>query len=91
MNHEEKHSKVVDDLMDKVDEALDQDKEDEKVMGRLKHPYVKWAFSSLIVLLFLIFATYFISFIFRIPLPESKLLEVIMSTIVEVMKILLPG
>lgn len=78
-------------LLDKVDQALDQDKEDEETRERLKHPFVKWAFGSLIALLFMIFITYFLSFILRIPLPEIKFLESFMNGVIEVMKILVPG
>ncbi|HEX9137650.1 MAG TPA: hypothetical protein VF905_12005 [Nitrospirota bacterium] len=82
---------AMDDILDKVDHALDPEEADRKMMGRLKHPFVRWVIGSLIALLFMLFATYFLSFILKIPLPESKLLETFMSTIVEIMKVLVPA
>lgn len=39
---------------------------------------------------FLIVVTYILSFILQIPLPESKILEKIIDSIIEMMKILVP-
>jgi hypothetical protein len=82
---------AMDNILDKVDHALDPDEADKKVMGRLQSPFVRWSFISMIVLMFLLFGTYFLSFILKIPLPESEVLKVFMSTIVEILKILVPA
>lgn len=81
--------KTTGDFLDKVDKALDQDHEDDKTIRRMKNPFIQRIITSLIVLLFLLFATYFLSFIFKIPLPESKLFEGFMNTILEIMKLFL--
>jgi hypothetical protein len=82
---------AMDNIMDRVDNALDPEEADKKVMGRLQNPFVKWTVVSLIALLFLIFITYFLSFILKIPLPESAVLTTLMNVIVEIMKILVPA
>lgn len=76
--------------MDHLDKHLDQDEEDKKTMDRLKNPFVRWIVGSLVFLLFLVFGTYFASFVLKVPLPESKILEHLMNVIVEIMKILVP-
>jgi hypothetical protein len=86
----EESESSADDLLEKMDHILDPEREDKRALERMKNPFIRWAFVSLIALLFLIFGTYFISFIYQIPLPESKLLEHFMNVIVEVMKILVP-
>uniref|UniRef100_A0AAU7PG50 Transmembrane protein n=1 Tax=Burkholderia phage vB_BgluM-SURPRISE13 TaxID=3159457 RepID=A0AAU7PG50_9VIRU len=80
-----------DDLLDQVEKALDIDREDEEMKERLKNPFVKKIVTALIVLLFLIFFTYFLSFIFEKPLPEAKLVEKFIDSIIEMMKIFLGG
>lgn len=80
----------VDNAIDRLDRTLEGDDDDKRVKETLKNPFVRWTFVALIVLLFLIFITYFLSFILKIPLPETKILEVFMQTIVEIMKVLVP-
>lgn len=81
----------TDDLLDRVENALDIDREDEEMKERLKNPFVRHVVTALIVLLFLIFLTYFLSFILGKPLPETKLLEKFIDGIIELVKIFLPG
>lgn len=84
-------NKSTDDLLDRVEQALDIDREDEEMKERLKNPFVKKIVTALIVLLFLIFFTYFLSFILGKPLPEAKLVEKFIDGIIEMMKIFLGG
>lgn len=86
---EVKHSS--DDLLDQVEKALDIDREDEEMKERLKNPFIRRAFTAFIVLMFLVLLIYFLSFILDKPLPEAKFLEKFMDSIIEAMKILLPG
>ncbi|BAS04887.1 hypothetical protein [Ralstonia phage RSF1] len=86
-----KEHSSTDDLLDRVENALDIDREDEEMKERLKNPFVRKAVTALIVLLFLIFFTYFLSFILGKPLPETKLLEKFIDGIIEMVKIFLPG
>jgi hypothetical protein len=81
----------TDDLLDQVEKALDIDREDEEMKERLKNPFVRKIVTALIALLFLIFFTYFLSFILDKPLPEAKLVEKFIDSIIELMKIFLPG
>lgn len=87
----EKEHNSTDDLLDRVENALDIDREDEEMKERLKNPFVRRIVTALIVLLFLIFLTYFLSFILEKPLPEAKLVEKFIDSIIELMKIFLPG
>lgn len=82
-------SKGTGDFLDKVDKALDQDHEDDKTIRRMKIPFVQRIIWTLVVLLFLLFFTYFLSFILKIPLPESELFKGFMNTILEIMKLFL--
>lgn len=81
----------TDDLLDRVEHVLDIDREDEEMKERLKNPFVKKIVTALIALLFLIFFTYFLSFILGKPLPEAKLVEKFIDSIIEMMKIFLGG
>jgi len=87
----EKEHNSTDDLLDRVEHALDIDREDEEMKERLKNPFVRKIVTALIVLLFLIFLTYFLSFVLQKPLPETKLAEKFIDGIIELMKIFLPG
>ncbi|BCM95129.1 hypothetical protein [Burkholderia phage FLC6] len=87
----DKEHNSTDDLLDQVEKALDIDREDEEMKERLKNPFVRRIVTALIVLLFLIFLTYFLSFILEKPLPEAKLVEKFIDSIIELMKIFLPG
>lgn len=78
-------------LLDRIDRSLDTEEEDRVVKERLKHPFIRWAFGSMIVLLFFVFITYFLSFYLKIPLPDTQLLDHFMTIVVEVMKIILPS
>lgn len=89
-NPTEEPPSSTDRILDHVDNALDLEKEDKKTVERFKHPFVRGSFAALIVLIFLIFITYFLSFILQIPLPESKILETIITSIIEIMKLLVP-
>lgn len=80
----------ADSILDHVDNALDPEKEDKETIDRFKQPFVRRAFTALLVMMFLIFVTYFISFIFQIPLPQSEILNKIIDSIVTIMKILVP-
>lgn len=80
-----------DDLLDRVEDALDIDREDEEMRERLKNPFVRYAVASFIVLLFLIFITYFLSFILEKPLPEAKFLEHFLDVIIDAIKMFLGG
>lgn len=87
----EKERNSTDDLLDQVEKVLDIDREDEEMKERLKNPFVRHVVTALIVLLFLIFFTYFLSFVLQKPLPETKLAEKFIDSIIELMKIFLPG
>ena len=76
---------------DLIDDALDQDKQDDKTLKRMKHPLIKAVVYSMLALLFLIFFTYFLAFILKIPLPESKILEHFLNVILEIMKLMFPS
>lgn len=80
----------TDRVLDHVDNALDPEKDDKETIDRFKSPYVRKAFTAFIAMFFLIVVTYILSFILQIPLPESKILEKIIDSIIEMMKILVP-
>lgn len=80
----------TDRVLDHVDNALDPEKEDKETIDRFKNPFVRRAFSAFIAIFFLIVVTYILSFILQIPLPESKVLEKIIDSLIEMMKILVP-
>ena len=75
---------------DLIDDALDQDKQDDKTLRRMRHPFIKGIIVSLLVLLFLVFGTYFRAFILKIPLPDNDLLKAFLNVIVEIMKLFVP-
>jgi hypothetical protein len=78
------------DFLDRLDRSLDPDEDDRRTTDRLKNPFVRYSIIFLFAMLFMSFATYFLSFILKIPLPESEVLKTFMNVLVEFMKVLVP-
>lgn len=77
-------------ILDHVDDALDPEKDDKATIDRFKSPFVRKAFTFMMVMMALIFVTYFTSFVLQIPLPEPEILKKIIDSIIMIMKILVP-
>lgn len=78
---------VTDRFLDHVDESLMPEKENRAPPERYKNRFVQFAIVAMIMIFFLMVATYFVALVLQIPLPDTEIFKTIVDAIVAIIKL----